>query len=71
MYLCDIYTVSVNLAGLPGLSFPGGFIDGRPTGLQLIGNYFQEGRLLNIAHQYQQETHWHKAVPTAVQGDKK
>lgn len=64
MYLCDIYTISVNLAGLPGLSMPGGFINQRPVGIQLIGNYFDEGRLLNVAHQFQQETDWHKKLAT-------
>lgn len=63
MYLCDIYTISVNLAGLPGLSMPGGFINNRPIGIQLIGNYFDEGRLLNVAHQFQMETDWHKKLP--------
>lgn len=63
MYLCDIYTISVNLAGLPGLSMPAGFVDNRPVGVQLIGNYFDEGRLLNVAHQFQQETDWHKKLP--------
>ena len=60
MYLQDIYTVSVNLAGLPGMSIPAGFIDGKPVGLQLIGNYFEEGRLLNAAHQFQLNTDWHQ-----------
>jgi len=63
MYLADIYTIAVNLAGLPAMSVPAGFINGLPAGLQVIGNYFQEARLLNIAHQYQQVTDWHKAVP--------
>jgi aspartyl-tRNA(Asn)/glutamyl-tRNA(Gln) amidotransferase subunit A len=67
MYLCDIYTISVNLAGLPGLSMPAGFVDNRPVGVQLIGNYFDEGRLLNVAHQYQQETDWHKQTPSLFQ----
>lgn len=67
MYLCDIYTISVNLAGLPGLSMPAGFVDKRPVGVQLIGNYFEEGKLLNIAHQYQQETDWHKQMPALFQ----
>lgn len=62
MYLEDIYTISVNLAGLPGLSIPAGFTEGKPIGLQLIGNYFSEEKLLNIAHRYQQETDWHKQV---------
>jgi aspartyl-tRNA(Asn)/glutamyl-tRNA(Gln) amidotransferase subunit A len=64
MYLSDIYTISVNLAGLPGMSIPAGFgADQRPVGLQLIGKYFDEARLLNIAHQYQQATDWHKQAP--------
>lgn len=63
MYLSDIYTVSVNLAGLPALSMPGGFVHNRPIGIQLIGNYFEEGKLLNIAHQFQQITDWHKKIP--------
>jgi aspartyl-tRNA(Asn)/glutamyl-tRNA(Gln) amidotransferase subunit A len=64
MYLSDIYTSSVNLAGLPGLSIPVGFIKQRPVGLQLIGNYLTEARLLNIAHQYQQRTDWHQQIPS-------
>jgi aspartyl-tRNA(Asn)/glutamyl-tRNA(Gln) amidotransferase subunit A len=63
MYLADIYTISTNLAGLPGMSIPAGFIEGLPVGLQLIGNYFDEARLLNIAHRYQQVTDWHKQTP--------
>ncbi|MDE0283380.1 MAG: Asp-tRNA(Asn)/Glu-tRNA(Gln) amidotransferase subunit GatA [Gammaproteobacteria bacterium] len=63
MYLSDIYTVSVNLAGLPAISVPAGFSDGLPIGMQIIGNYFQEARLLNVAHRYQQMTDWHKQVP--------
>jgi aspartyl-tRNA(Asn)/glutamyl-tRNA(Gln) amidotransferase subunit A len=63
MYLSDIYTIAVNLAGLPGMSVPAGFIDGKPVGLQIIGNYFEESRLLNVAHQYQQQTDWHKQIP--------
>ena len=59
MYLQDIYTISVNLAGLPGMSIPAGLVQGKPVGLQLIGNYFDEGRLLNAAHQFQQNTDWH------------
>jgi aspartyl-tRNA(Asn)/glutamyl-tRNA(Gln) amidotransferase subunit A len=65
MYMEDIYTINVNLAGIPGMSIPAGFIDGMPVGLQIIGNYFDEARLLNIAHKYQQETDWHKRVPEA------
>jgi aspartyl-tRNA(Asn)/glutamyl-tRNA(Gln) amidotransferase subunit A len=60
MYLSDIYTVSVNLAGLPGISIPAGFSAGLPVGMQLIGNYFEEAKLLNVAHRFQQETDWHQ-----------
>lgn len=63
MYLSDIYTIAVNLAGLPGMSIPAGFANGMPVGLQLIGNYFDEARLLNVAHQYQQESDWHLRIP--------
>lgn len=63
MYLSDIYTIAVNLAGLPGMSVPAGFVDGKPIGLQIIGNYFEESRLLNVAHQYQQQTSWHRQMP--------
>jgi aspartyl-tRNA(Asn)/glutamyl-tRNA(Gln) amidotransferase subunit A len=63
MYLSDIYTVSVNLAGLPGLSIPAGMLDNLPVGMQLIGNYFAESLLLNIAHRFQQITDWHTLVP--------
>jgi aspartyl-tRNA(Asn)/glutamyl-tRNA(Gln) amidotransferase subunit A len=63
MYLSDIYTIAVNLAGLPGMSIPAGMADGLPVGLQIIGNYFDEARLLNVAHQYQQRTDWHRQVP--------
>lgn len=63
MYLCDIYTVGVNLAGLPALSMPGGFVDKRPVGIQLIANHFEEARLLNVAHQFQKNTVWHQAIP--------
>jgi len=65
MYLSDIYTIAVNLAGLPGMSIPAGLVDGRPVGLQIIGNYFEESRLLNVAHQFQQATDFHKNVPKA------
>ncbi|MBL8394927.1 MAG: Asp-tRNA(Asn)/Glu-tRNA(Gln) amidotransferase subunit GatA, partial [Candidatus Accumulibacter sp.] len=63
MYLSDIYTIAVNLAGLPGLSIPCGFAGGLPAGLQLIGNYFTEARLLNVAHRYQQASDWHRQCP--------
>lgn len=69
-YLADIYTLSTSLAGLPGMSIPVGFGQGdkngkRPVGLQLIGNYFSEAKLLNIAHQFQQATDWHTHRPQA------
>ena len=63
MYLEDIYTIAINLAGVPALSIPAGFIGGLPVGLQVIGNYFSEGKLLNIGHRYQQVTGWHQQVP--------
>ena len=68
-YLADIYTLSTSLAGLPGMSIPVGFGQGeknsrRPVGMQLIGNYFTEAKLLNIAHQFQLATDWHKQRPT-------
>ncbi len=66
MYLEDIYTLGVSLAGLPGMSVPCGFGDGNmPIGLQIIGNYFDEGRMLKAAHHYQQVTDWHKQSPEA------
>jgi len=68
MYLSDIYTIAVNLAGLPGMSVPAGFSEGMPVGLQIIGNYFEEARLLNVAHQYQQLTDWHRQIPEAFKG---
>lgn len=67
MYLSDIYTIAVNLAGLPGMSVPCGFVGGLPVGLQLIGNYFAEGQLLNVAHRYQQATDWHLRRPAGVE----
>jgi aspartyl-tRNA(Asn)/glutamyl-tRNA(Gln) amidotransferase subunit A len=63
MYLNDIYTIGANLAGLPGVSVPCGFVDGLPMGLQLIGPHFAEAKLLSAAHQYQQATDWHKHAP--------
>ncbi len=67
MYLSDIYTIAVNLAGLPAMSIPAGFVGQRPVGLQLIGNYFDEARLLNVAHQYQKVTDWHQRVPVGFE----
>ncbi|MGK0398922.1 MAG: aspartyl-tRNA(Asn)/glutamyl-tRNA(Gln) amidotransferase subunit A [Gammaproteobacteria bacterium] len=63
MYLQDIYTLSLNLAGLPGMSIPAGFSQAMPVGLQLIGNYFEESRILNAAHKFQQVTDWHLQAP--------
>jgi aspartyl-tRNA(Asn)/glutamyl-tRNA(Gln) amidotransferase subunit A len=63
MYLSDIYTIAVNLAGLPAISLPCGFAGGLPAGLQLIGDYFTEARLLEVAHRYQQTTAWHLQRP--------
>ena len=60
-------TIAVNLAGLPGMSVPCGFAGGLPVGLQLIGNYFAEAQLLNVAHQYQQATDWHQQRPAGLE----
>ena len=62
-YLADVFTVAANLAGLPALSIPAGFKDNLPIGLQLMGSHFSEAKLLNAAHQYQQNTNWHLATP--------
>jgi aspartyl-tRNA(Asn)/glutamyl-tRNA(Gln) amidotransferase subunit A len=68
MYLSDIYTIAVNLAGLPGMSIPCGF-DGKglPVGLQLIGNHFSESRMLNVAHRYQLASDWHERMPPGIE----
>ncbi|MDC6210919.1 amidase family protein, partial [Ralstonia solanacearum] len=66
MYLADIFTLSTSLAGLPGMSVPAGFgANGLPVGLQIIGNYFEEARMLQIAHAFQQATDWHARQPAA------
>jgi len=65
MYLNDIYTIGANLAGLPGVSSPCGFVDGLPVGLHLVGPHFGEELLLRCAHQYEQQTDWHEACPEA------
>lgn len=66
MYLQDIYTIAVNLAGLPGMSIPAGFSNNLPVGLQIIGNYFDEARMLNVGHAYQQVTDWHNRMPEGI-----
>lgn len=67
MYLSDIYTIAVNLAGLPGMSVPCGFgANGLPVGLQIVGNYFAEAKMLNVAHQYQLATDWHTRMPQGI-----
>ncbi|HEY1889343.1 MAG TPA: Asp-tRNA(Asn)/Glu-tRNA(Gln) amidotransferase subunit GatA [Steroidobacteraceae bacterium] len=63
MYLNDIYTIGANLAGLPALSVPCGFVGGLPVGLQIVGPHFAEARILNVAHRYQLETDWHRRLP--------
>ncbi len=68
MYLNDIYTIGANLAGLPGISIPCGFVDELPVGLQIVGSHFAEGRLLNAAHRYQQVTDWHTRSSKLDQG---
>jgi len=67
MYLEDIYTISTNLAGLPGMSLPCGMVEKKPVGLQIIGNYFDEARMLNAAHQFQQVTDWHTQAPEGIE----
>lgn len=67
MYLNDLYTIPVNLAGLPALSVPAGFANNRPVGLHIVGPYFSEAKLLNIGHQFQQITDWHKQMPAQYQ----
>ncbi len=66
MYLSDVYTIATNMAGLPGMSIPCAPVGGLPVGLQIIGNYFDEARLLNVAHQFQQQTQWHQQLPEGV-----
>ncbi|MGB8713149.1 MAG: amidase family protein, partial [Onishia taeanensis] len=63
MYLQDIYTIAINLAGIPGISVPAGAVNGRPVGLQILGPHFAETQLLNVAHQFQQVTDWHQQRP--------
>jgi aspartyl-tRNA(Asn)/glutamyl-tRNA(Gln) amidotransferase subunit A len=63
MYMQDVFTIAVNLAGLPALSMPAGLVDGLPVGVQAIGDYFREGQILNLAHAFQQATDWHEQAP--------
>ncbi len=65
MYLEDIYTIAVNLAGLPGISIPAGMADGLPVGMHIVGSDFAEAKVLNVAHQFQLQTDWHQHKPTA------
>ena len=67
MYQCDVNTTAINLAGVPAISIPVGFADGLPVGLQIAGNYFDEARLLGVAHSYQRETGWHQQVPAGYE----
>jgi aspartyl-tRNA(Asn)/glutamyl-tRNA(Gln) amidotransferase subunit A len=67
MYLNDIYTIGANLAGLPAMSIPCGFVQDLPVGLQLIGRHFAEERLLSAAHAYQRETDWHRRIPAGYE----
>jgi aspartyl-tRNA(Asn)/glutamyl-tRNA(Gln) amidotransferase subunit A len=70
MYLNDIYTIGANLAGVPGISIPCGFVRGLPVGMQICGPHFAEGKLLNVAHAYQKETDWHRQIPAAFKPEK-
>ena len=63
MYLEDIYTIAVNLAGLPAISIPAGIANGLPLGMQIVGRDFGEAQILNVAHQFQQQTDWHRQKP--------
>jgi len=70
MYLNDIYTIGANLAGVPAISIPCGFVRGLPVGMQIAGPHFAEAKLLNVAHQYQRETDWHRQMPAAFKAEK-
>ena len=63
MYLADVYTVNINLAGVPSLAVPAGFIDGLPVGMQIIGPDFTEKQLYKVGFAYEQETKWYKQKP--------
>jgi aspartyl-tRNA(Asn)/glutamyl-tRNA(Gln) amidotransferase subunit A len=66
MYMQDIFTIARNLAGLPAASFPAGFVDGLPVGMQVIGNYLDEGSILQLGHQFQKCTDWHQRAPASA-----
>ena len=66
MYLEDLFTISANLAGLPAMSLPNGYIDKKPIGLQIIGNFLDESTILNFGHMYQNKTNWHMHTPDGV-----
>jgi aspartyl-tRNA(Asn)/glutamyl-tRNA(Gln) amidotransferase subunit A len=70
MYLNDIYTIGANLAGVPAMSIPCGFVRDLPVGLQIAGPHFAEGKLLNVAHAFQKETDWHRRIPAAFKPEK-
>jgi len=70
MYLNDIYTIGANLAGVPAISIPCGFVRGLPVGMQIAGPHFAEAKLLNVAHRYQKETDWHRQMPAAFKPEK-
>ena len=67
MYMEDKFTLSCNLAGLPGMSIPAGQINGLPVGLQMIGDYWSEAQMLNLAHQFQSNTEFHKQAPQGIE----
>ncbi len=67
MYMEDIYTIATNLAGLPALSTPCGLVDNKPVGLQVIGNFFAEAQILNVAHQFQLATDHHQQKPQNIE----
>jgi aspartyl-tRNA(Asn)/glutamyl-tRNA(Gln) amidotransferase subunit A len=70
MYLNDIYTIGANLAGVPAMSIPCGFVRNLPVGLQICGPHFGEERLLNVAHMFQKATDWHRKMPAAYEPEK-
>jgi aspartyl-tRNA(Asn)/glutamyl-tRNA(Gln) amidotransferase subunit A len=70
MYLNDIYTIGANLAGVPAMSIPCGFVRDLPVGLQICGPHFAEAKLLNVAHAFQKETDWHRRIPAAFAAEK-